>query len=668
MPYSIRTKDGIVINNIPDSVPRDAPELKERVAAIRADRDRRASGDLGMQVPEPGPVGGFAPVPQPTAAVAPVEAPPPSLGAQVAQIPANLLGNVETAATLATGAVAAPIVGLGYTLKQIANELISGRDIAEPQAQTRIRQAAERGFAAGTYQPQTAAGRQQVAMVGEALAPVGEALLPLTPLVGGAPSIPRAAVPTAAAVVEEAIPEVVVAAKRLPGMGEPQPGTTAAMGRSVGAAETPAVTQRIATSQTLPVPITLTRGAATREPAQLAFEKEMVKSPQLGGPLRERLEQNNFELLQNLETFIDQTGATLGDQPSVGRSVTRALLEGYAAAKARTKAAYSKAFQSAGAQELVDVSKTITTEDNGAQVSTTLFDYLNSRPKGLPSTGVFDAARSYARSLGLASVDDAGNLVPNQNITVGQMEKFRQEVTSAVGADPTDKRAIAIVKRLIDDTVGDAGGEAFARARATRRSQARKFENRAVVARLVEEVGGRTDMRVMSDEVYNAAIRNSSPEEIVFLRRVLNTTGKKGQQAWRELQGATIRDIYDNAIAAGQTDSQGRPIVSVAKMNAYLDSMNRSGQLEAIFGKQKAQRINDLNEVARYVTTVPPGTLINNSGTAGTILAAMAEAGAQGALTGVPLPVAVGLREIAKFIKNKRIKAAIERSLKAQGE
>lgn len=36
MPYSITTKDGITINNIPDDVPPDAPELKTRVAQIRA--------------------------------------------------------------------------------------------------------------------------------------------------------------------------------------------------------------------------------------------------------------------------------------------------------------------------------------------------------------------------------------------------------------------------------------------------------------------------------------------------------------------------------------------------------------------------------------------------------------------------------------------------------
>jgi len=42
MPYSITTKDGITINNIPDNVPADSPDLKARVAAIRAEQQSAA--------------------------------------------------------------------------------------------------------------------------------------------------------------------------------------------------------------------------------------------------------------------------------------------------------------------------------------------------------------------------------------------------------------------------------------------------------------------------------------------------------------------------------------------------------------------------------------------------------------------------------------------------
>lgn len=42
MPYSITTKDGITLNNIPDDVAPDSPELKARVAAIRAGGGERS--------------------------------------------------------------------------------------------------------------------------------------------------------------------------------------------------------------------------------------------------------------------------------------------------------------------------------------------------------------------------------------------------------------------------------------------------------------------------------------------------------------------------------------------------------------------------------------------------------------------------------------------------
>lgn len=45
MPYSITTKDGITLQNIPDEIGADAPELKERVAKIRAQMNPAAAAD-----------------------------------------------------------------------------------------------------------------------------------------------------------------------------------------------------------------------------------------------------------------------------------------------------------------------------------------------------------------------------------------------------------------------------------------------------------------------------------------------------------------------------------------------------------------------------------------------------------------------------------------------
>jgi hypothetical protein len=61
MPYSITTKDGITINNIPDGVPADSPELKARVAAIRAGQQPSESvlEAGGVPTPEEPPKMGF---------------------------------------------------------------------------------------------------------------------------------------------------------------------------------------------------------------------------------------------------------------------------------------------------------------------------------------------------------------------------------------------------------------------------------------------------------------------------------------------------------------------------------------------------------------------------------------------------------------------------------
>lgn len=47
MPYSIQTKDGIRINNIPDDVPRDSQALKDRVADIRAEQSGQGVAESG---------------------------------------------------------------------------------------------------------------------------------------------------------------------------------------------------------------------------------------------------------------------------------------------------------------------------------------------------------------------------------------------------------------------------------------------------------------------------------------------------------------------------------------------------------------------------------------------------------------------------------------------
>ena len=604
---------------------------------------------------------------QPAPAAAAVPA-PPSVGQRV-------VGVGEAALTAVTGATGGTIGMIGGTLQGLAREILAGR-FGTPEAMRAIEASAMQGMQAGTYEPRTQAGR-------ETLQAIGEATAPLAPLMGVAPMLN---VPVqAAAAARQAMPAVQAAGGRAATSAqaaaqrtvvEPAQRATAAVRESLGmkpaapaaplrpgsagAAATPAVQQRIATAEALPVPVKLTRGAATRESEDLAFEKEKVKSPTLGAPLRARAEENNLQLLQNLDAFLDATEAQtpMVGPAATGNAVLRSLNEGLDAAKNRVRVAYKRAEESPEATAPVDASA--------------LVSHLNAQPTGLPTTAIPDTVRQYAIRLGVASQDENGQLVP-LSTDVATMERLRKELNAKTGFDPVDVREATLLKGIIDAATEPVSGPLFREARRLRQIQAQRYEDRAIVYRLLNDRQGFADPLVAVDQVFNRSILNGSPADITRLKRVLLTGGRgapnqaeiraNGVQAWRELQGATVQHIRDEATKNLGMDSAGNPLVSPAKLHQTVQSLDKNGRLDIILGKQQAQLVRDLDEVSRYVSTVPPGTLVNTSDTAGAVMAAIAEAVATGAITGMPLPAASLLRAATGKMRDNRIKARINRAL-----
>lgn len=612
-------------------------------------------------------------------------APPPrqpTLGQQ-------LVGAGETALTFGTAATGGTLGTIGGVLKGLSEQILSGQ-FGTPEAMKAVEQAAAAGGQALTYQPRTETGQEMAQSAGQFLATALPPVLPVVAAPGQLVQATRQAAPVVQAtarrgataaqqaaratgqVVARPVQAATTAVRETLGIepAAPSPArvttpsvvTTAAPGESmgtalspagagrgsVGAAATPEVLRRTATAEGLPVPVTLTKGAATRDAQQLAFEKEQIKSD-LGGPLRQRAEENNLQLLQNFDNLIEMTDAQLMDLSSTGDAVVKSLTEGLTAAKNRTRAAY-KAAEKAGELE------------NNVTLNSVI-GYINENiPEG-DLAPVLRAARSKAIAVGAAVQDENGNLVA-QPVTLKQAESLRQTFQRA-GFEGADQFHGGSLRRVFDTETEGMGGDLYKKARATRIEQARKYENRAIVARLIKNRKGMEDPQVASDQVFRKSILNSSPDEITFLKRVLLTSGQDGQQAWKELQGATVRHLRDEATKGISMDSQDRPLISPAKLHQTVKALDANGRLDVMLGKQNAQIVRDLDDVVRYVTTVPPGTLVNTSGTAGTLMAAIAEAGATGALTGLPLPVATGLRQIVKMRKEGRTKAKINEALNA---
>ena len=593
------------------------------------------------------------------------------------------LGALETATTLGTGAIGGTVGAIGGTALGLAQQILSG-NFGTPEAANMVEQAAAKGAEALTYAPRTQAGREMVQATGEVL----KEAIPLTGMLPQMAMLQRAtqaAAPIAQATAQRAGTAAVQAART--GVVQPvQQAISAVKGvvtpstplrpGSAGAAATPAAIQRVATAEGLPVPVTLTRGAAAREAAQLAFEKEQMKA-EAGAPLRQRAEENNLQALQNFDALVDATGAVAAEMgpTATGNAVLKSLNEGLDASKTQVRTAYNAARKAPEAANPVNLTETVTIGQGENQIQNSLIGYLNSRVSGIPSSAVPDAAKSYLVKMGLAQLDEEGGLVARP-ATVGTLEDFRKEMSGlAKYDDAVGIREETIIKKMVDAHTDPASGPMFKKARALRRNQSEKYEDRAIIGNLLLNRAGMADPLVATDKIFQKLIVNGSPADITRLKRTLLTGGRNapnaaeiranGAQAWSELQGAAIKYLKDEATKNMGMGSNDMPIVSPAQLHQAVRKLDANGRLDIVLGKKQAQVVRDLNDVVRYVNTVPPGTLINSSGTAGTILAAMGESALAEMFLGVPAPIATGLVQIIKMKKAGQTKAKINDALNA---
>lgn len=615
----------------------------------------------------------------------------------------RIIGGGETALALATGATGGAIGTMAGAAKGIVNSVRNGT-FGTPQGADQVEQAAGNGAAALTYQPRTQTGQDYTQAAGDAL----NAVLPVTVMpelasmgagakVAGktvretarntAPALDAADAATVAAkgpglrdlvrtpagapeapVVEQirkVSPAIADRVQRTlarnPERAAPTPGTPG----SVGAAAVDIADQRRQLAADLPVPIDLTKGQADRSFEQQRFEREASKDPNVGEPLRDRFAQQNEDILNNFDAWVDQTGAEAPSLRAVGSAVDEALVKKAAQDKTAIRVAYKDA-EKAG--ELAD------------PVSLTpVIDYLNASAPDAETAPILNAIRKHVVKLGIAD-DQGGQLVPAQpkaapysglmntpsdqpGVTLKTAETLRQAINRATDYEPTNVRQATIVKGLIDSSTENAGGDLYRAARRLRENYARQYEDRSVIAKLLNNKRGMGDRQVALEDVWNHAVMKGGLDDVRHVRRVLQTGGPLGQQAWRELQGQTINWIKSEATKGVATDTRGNPIVSAAQLNKAIRTLDADGKLDFMFGKRGAQQMRDINELSKVVFTSPPGS-VNTSNTASVLLAALAVGdGAISAYSALPVPILSSLRLIAKHVKNRQIQKRIEQAL-----
>lgn len=419
---------------------------------------------------------------------------------------------------------------------------------------------------------------------------------------------------------------------------------------SVGAAKTGKELERATTSQNLLIPFegdsALTKGQVSRNFEQLQFEKETAKLGDLGGPLRERAENQTETLIANFDALADMPNPIKTELRDIGQSVDKALTSRITRQKAKVDNLYNQARKAGELRDSVEM--------------TTLPGMLDDIQRFESTAPNVKDIRREAIRLG-AVVDDGGTLSAS-SMSLDDAELFRQLVNQTTDiTDPRQARIRRIAISAIDDATENAGGDVYKKARRARAEMSREFENVGITKRLTGSKRGTDERQIAYEDVFKKIIIDSPIEEINKLRGTLLRSGPDGKQAWTDLKSKGIEHIKQNALSLSQMDSRGNAILSPDRLNRVIASMDSQGKLDSLYGRRGAQAIRDLGDLSKDIFTAPPGS-VNFSNTASALQVAL-DSLATFSVTGLPLPVATTLKESVKFVKNAKTRTRIKQSL-----
>jgi len=572
----------------------------------------------------------------------------PSLGEKI-------VGAGEAALTIGTGAVGGTAGLIGGTLKGLAKQILSGQ-FGSQEAANLVQKSAMQGAQALTYAPRTQSGQEQVQAVGEVLQNVPP-VIPVVGPIGAVAASTKMAAPVVAATAGRVAAPVVQATKRagqavakvvepiMPGatVKKPTPGTPG----SGGAAGVDLATLRQAKADELPVPIKLTEGQKTRQFDQQRFERETAKLPGVGDPIRERFATQNKQLQQNLETFVDMTGAEAPDLRSIGLTVDKALRDRAARDKTRIRTLYKEA-EKAGEMEAP------------VKLDTVVKHLVDNAPEA-EVANVLKATRAKALQLGVATEAPDGTLIA-QPVTLKTAELFRRSIGGATNAEPTNIMQASQMRSLIDASTDGLGGNMYKQARAARARFGSDYENIGLVKNLLGQKRGSNDRAIAMEDVLRRSVidPSTSLDTVRQVRRLLQTEGPNGQQAWKELQGGTVKFLRDEATKGVGRDELGNPILSPGQLDRVITQLDKSGKLDFVFGKKGAEQLRTINDVAKDVLVAPPGS-VNTSNTA-SVLAGMMDIAISGT-AGVPAPIMTSFRLLTKGIKDAKTRSRVKQAL-----
>jgi hypothetical protein len=412
---------------------------------------------------------------------------------------------------------------------------------------------------------------------------------------------------------------------------EPQPTMS-----GVGAAATPEAVTRYQMAKNLRVPIQISKGEATKDFGQQAFEIETAKNyPEtIGKPLLEAKAGRNAAILQNFDAYVDATNKEFFNLRKVGKVVDEALQKSYDKDAGLVRAAYEKARVEGAMQDPIDYSPLTAYIQKQAPTV---------RAKLSPILDVVDEeiARNDLNKTGAMPINALEDIykVINENYDFNSPKHFIE------------------MKNIINQITANKGGEAYQTAKKLRTQLANKYENSSYVDKLLNTKKGYSKDRMIAfEDVFKHSILDGSLDDVRAIGYVLKKSGKEGLDAFNELKGQTVQYIKDEVTKSTKNDILGNPVVSPARLKAIVTELDQDGKLDYLFGKKGAQEIRDLMETTLNInTTVEGATNYSNSSSA--FIRGLDFLGK------FPIPKVLGAKTAAEMIKNRELKKQVQESI-----
>jgi len=389
------------------------------------------------------------------------------------------------------------------------------------------------------------------------------------------------------------------------GLAQPIGGAGATPG-SVGAAAVDTPRARAEKAGNLPVPITIDRAQATRNPTDVKFAGVAAKTPHLAEQVFEHYADQNAKVQQNMQAGIEATGTqSQGVSPTDFGQRVKTYVQGIKDARMADIRNQYAAAEAAG-----ELAQPVSYQP--------VLDFINKSTANRPTR------KSQNPLYGIIEEEFAANDPSGtRSIGVRQLEDIRQLINDET--DWTDKRQSALsvkTKRLIDSITENAGGDIYKQARRERAQWSNDFENQSTVRSINQIKKGTTDQAVPTEKIFDEIFLRKSGDQVKNVFNLLDNSGPEGQQLVRDIKGRFGEHILENTTKNVQLDTKGRPYVSTPEMNKLVTTLDKSGKLDLVFGPEWANHYRTINEVVKEIQT-KPREVLSTSGSGETILGAM---------------------------------------------